>query len=670
MVTYGETTILATAVAEKTAKSDIDFFPLTIHYQEKFSATGKIPGGYGKREGRSSEKETLVSRLIDRPIRPLFFDGFKNEVQVIVTLLSHDLENDSDIPAMIGASAALTLAGYPFMGPIGAIKVGFKNGQYILNPTISEIKQNSDLELVMAATADAVMMVESEAKELTEKQMLDAINFGHNQMQPVIEAIIEMAEEYKKVPWELPAGLDEKIITKVSDLCENDLRSAFSIIDKQERSTRLSQIKESLKLSACEFYGDAYCETSIINAFKKIEQKIVRGQILTTGKRIDGRDTKTVRPIVCETGILPRVHGSALFTRGETQALVIATLGTEDDQLMVDAIEGTYREPFMLHYNFPPYSVGECGRIGAPGRREIGHGKLAWRSIKPMLPSAEKFPYTIRVVSEITESNGSSSMATVCGSSLALMDAGVPLPRPIAGVAMGLIKEDEKFAILTDILGDEDHLGDMDFKVAGTEKGVTSLQMDIKISGITSEIMDQALSQAKDARIHILGEMATALTTANAFSPNAPKIEIIKINVDKIRDIIGTGGKIIRDIVEKSGAKIDIADDGTVKIASNEQSCIDIARNRILDITAEPEVGKIYDGKVVKVVDFGVFVNFMGSRDGLVHVSMMADYRVKSPSDICKEGDEVKVKVIGFDDRGKIRLSMKDAIEQTQAQQG
>lgn len=663
VVTYGETSVLATAVAAKTAKDDIDFFPLTIHYQEKFSAAGKIPGGYGKREGRASEKETLVSRLIDRPIRPLFFDGFKNEVQVVVTLLSHDLENDSDIPAMIAASAALTLAGYPFMGPIGAAKVGFKNGQYLLNPTVAQSKEESSLDLVVAGTADAVMMVESEAKELTEEEMLGAVNFGHNQMQPVIDMIIDMAEQAGKVPWDLPADLNESIIRKVAEICEADLREAFAIIDKQQRSTRLAEIKESLKQTAAEHYGDDYHEVSVLDAFKKIEQQIVRSQILDTGKRIDGRDTVTVRPIVCETGILPRVHGSALFTRGETQALVVATLGTEDDQLMVDAIEGTYREPFMLHYNFPPYSVGECGRLGAPGRREIGHGKLAWRSVHPMLPTQEQFPYTIRVISEITESNGSSSMATVCGSSLALMDAGVPLPRPIAGIAMGLIKEEDRFAVLTDILGDEDHLGDMDFKVAGTEKGVTSLQMDIKISGITSEIMQQALNQAKDARLHILGEMSKAISSANTFSPNAPKIEVIKINPDKIREVIGTGGKVIREIVEKSGAKIDIADDGTIKIAANDQSAIADARSRIENIAAEPEVGKIYNGKVVKVVDFGAFVNFMGARDGLVHVSMMADYRVKSPSDIVKEGDMVNVKVLGFDDRGKVRLSMKDAVE-------
>lgn len=663
VVTYGETSVLATAVAAKKANLETDFFPLTIHYQEKFSAVGKIPGGYGKREGRASEKETLVSRLIDRPIRPLFFEGFKNEVQVIVTLLSHDLENDSDIPAMIAASAALTLAGYPFMGPIGAAKVGFKNGNYLLNPIISDVKKNSDLELVVAGTADAVMMVESEAKELTEEQMLGAVNFGHNQMQPVIDMIIDMAEQAGKTPWELPTELDEKIIRKVAEISESDLRQAFSIMDKQERSNRLSEIKDSLKISAKEFYSENYNELAVIDAFKKIEQQIVRGQILDTGKRIDGRDTKTVRPIICETGILPRVHGSALFTRGETQALVVATLGTEDDQVMVDAIEGTYREPFMLHYNFPPYSVGECGRLGSPGRREIGHGKLAWRAIKPMIPNQEQFPYTIRIISEITESNGSSSMATVCGSSLAMMDAGIPLPRPIAGVAMGLIKEENRFAVLTDILGDEDHLGDMDFKVAGTDKGVTSLQMDIKISGITSEIMQQALSQAKDARLHILGEMAKAITSAKNFSPNAPRIEVMKINVDKIREIIGTGGKVIRDIVEKSGAKIDIADDGTIKIASNDANAIAIARKRIEDIALEPEIGKIYEGKVVKVVEFGAFVNFMGARDGLVHVSMMADYRVKSPSDIVKEGDIVQVKVLGFDDRGKIRLSMKDAVD-------
>ncbi|MEM6603663.1 MAG: polyribonucleotide nucleotidyltransferase [Pseudomonadota bacterium] len=660
IVTYGDTSVLATTVSAKSPKSDVDFFPLSVHYQEKYSSAGKVPGGYGKREGRPSEKETLVSRLIDRPIRPLFFEGFKNETQVIVTVLSYDCEVDSDIPAIIGASAALVLSGVPFMGPIGAAKVGFKDGAYILNPTIPEVA-DSELELVVAGTADAVMMVESEAKELTEEQMLGAVTFGHAQMQPVIDMIIDLAEEAGSEAWPLPEKMDSSLLEAVREKTEADLREAFAITEKQSRSKRLDEIKASLLESYAE--QEEVSEVSVLDCFKKIEQDIVRGQILDSGKRIDGRDLETVRQISCETGILPRVHGSALFTRGETQALVVTTLGTDDDSLIVDALEGTYREPFMLHYNFPPYSVGEAGRMGSPGRREIGHGKLAWRAVHPVLPNKEEFPYTMRVVSEITESNGSSSMATVCGTSLALMDAGVPVKSPIAGVAMGLIKEEEKFAVLTDILGDEDHLGDMDFKVAGTKNGITSLQMDIKISGITQEIMEKALSQAKDGRFVILDEMAKAITEAKAFSPNAPKIEVMQIPVDKIREVIGSGGKVIRDIVETSGAKIDLSDDGTVKIASHDQSSIDAARKRIEDITLEPEVGKIYDGKVVKVMDFGAFVNFMGARDGLVHVSMMADYRVNKPSDLVKEGDIVKVKVMGFDDRGKVRLSMKDVPE-------
>lgn len=665
IVTYGETSVLATVVGAKQPKAGVDFFPLSVHYQERYCATGKIPGGYGKREGRPSEKETLVSRLIDRPIRPLFFDGFNNETQVIVTVLSHDRETDSDIPAIIAASAALTISGMPFMGPIAAAKVGFIGGNYVLNPTISQMK-TSDLDLVVAATADAVMMVESEAKELSEEQMLDAVTFGHNQMQPVIDLIIDLAEEVGKSPWALPEKMNASLLSDVKSKTESDLRTAFGIISKQERSTRLDEIKSALMASYAE--QSEYSEMDIYACFKKTEQDIVRGQILDTGKRIDGRDLTTVRPILAQTGIVPRVHGSALFTRGETQALVIATLGTEDDEVMIDALEGTYREPFMLHYNFPPYSVGECGRMGAVGRREIGHGKLAWRAVHPVLPSKAEFPYTMRIVSEITESNGSSSMATVCGASLALMDAGVPVKSPIAGVAMGLIKEGEKFAVLTDILGDEDHLGDMDFKVAGTINGITSLQMDIKISGITQEIMQIALTQAKSGRFTILDEMSKAITQANSFSPNAPRIEVMKIPVDKIRDVIGSGGKVIRDIVEKSGAKIDLADDGTVKIASSDPNAIAIARSIIEGITMEPEVGKIYDGKVVKVMDFGAFVNFMGAKDGLVHVSMMADHRISKPSDIVKEGDLVKVKVIGFDDRGKIRLSMKDAVESDNAE--
>jgi polyribonucleotide nucleotidyltransferase len=665
--TYGETTVLATVVSAKEPKAGIDFLPLTCNYFEKFYAAGRIPGGYFKREGRPTEKETLVSRLIDRPIRPLFADGYRCDTQVIVTVLSHDLENDPDILAMVAASAALTLSGAPFMGPIGAARVGFINNEFVLNPQIDEM-QESQLDLVVAGTGDAVLMVESEAKELPEEAMLGAVMFGHRHFQPVIEAIIRLAEAAAKEPrdFALPdnAALDKEIL----GLIEQDLRAAYAIAGKQERHAAIEAAKA--KVMGHFFAEDAanpeYDQLRVASAFKELEAKIVRWSILDTGQRIDGRDVKTVRPIVSEVGILPRAHGSALFTRGETQALVIATLGTGEDEQFVDALQGTYKETFLLHYNFPPFSVGETGRLGAPGRREIGHGKLAWRAIRPMLPPHHEFPYTIRIVSEITESNGSSSMATVCGTSLALMDAGVPLRRPTAGIAMGLILEGERYAVLSDILGDEDHLGDMDFKVAGTERGVTSLQMDIKISGITEEIMRVALTQAKDGRLHILGEMAKALTSARAeLGAHAPRIEVITIPVDKIREVIGSGGKVIREIVEKTGAKIDISDDGTIKIASANGESIKAAINWIKSIASEPEVGHIYDGTVVKVVDFGAFVNFFGAKDGLVHISQLAPRRVQKVTDVVKEGDKVKVKLLGFDERGKVRLSMKIVDQQT-----
>jgi polyribonucleotide nucleotidyltransferase len=667
LATYGETTVLATVVSAKEPKAGIDFLPLTCNYFEKFYAAGRIPGGYFKREGRPTEKETLVSRLIDRPIRPLFADGYRCDTQVIVTVLSHDLENDPDILAMVAASAALTLSGVPFMGPIGAARVGFINNELVLNPQIDEM-QESQLDLVVAGTADAVLMVESEAKELPEEAMLGAVMFGHRHFQPVIDAIIRLAEAAAKEPREfaLPdnANLDKEIL----GLVEQDLRAAYAIPGKQERHAAIEAAKANVMAHFAP-EGDEnpqYDGLRVADAFKELEAKIVRWSILDTGRRIDGRDVKTVRPIVSEVGILPRAHGSALFTRGETQALVIATLGTGEDEQFVDALQGTYKETFMLHYNFPPFSVGETGRLGAPGRREIGHGKLAWRAIRPMLPPHHEFPYTIRVVSEITESNGSSSMATVCGTSLALMDAGVPLRRPTAGIAMGLILEGERYAVLSDILGDEDHLGDMDFKVAGTERGVTSLQMDIKISGITEEIMRVALTQAKDGRLHILGEMGKALTSARAeLGAHAPRIEVITIPVDKIREVIGSGGKVIREIVEKTGAKIDISDDGTVKIASANGESIKAAINWIKSIASEPEVGHIYDGTVVKVVDFGAFVNFFGAKDGLVHISQLAPRRVQKVTDVVKEGDKVKVKLLGFDERGKVRLSMKIVDQQT-----
>jgi polyribonucleotide nucleotidyltransferase len=664
---YGETTVLATVVAAKKPKEGIDFLPLTCNYQEKYFAAGRIPGGYFKREGRPTEYETLTSRLIDRPIRPLFADGWRCDTQVIVTTMSHDQENSADILAMVAASAALTLSGVPFMGPVGAARVGFINNEYVLNPQIDEMTE-SNLDLVVAGTQDAVLMVESEAKELPEEVMLGAVMFGHRHFQPVIEAIIRLAEKAAKEPRELVLPDNADLEKEMLGLVEPQLRSAYAIPDKMARHAAIDGAKAVVM---SHFFQDGvdnarYDAERIAGVFKELEAKIVRWNILDTGRRIDGRDLKTVRPIIAEVGVLPRAHGSALFTRGETQAFVVATLGTGEDEQFVDALTGTYKESFMLHYNFPPFSVGETGRLGSPGRREIGHGKLAWRAVHPMLPLKHEFPYTIRVVSEITESNGSSSMATVCGSSLALMDAGVPLRAPTAGIAMGLILEDQRFAVLSDILGDEDHLGDMDFKVAGTEKGVTSLQMDIKIAGITEDIMQVALTQAKDGRLHILGEMAKAITSARAeLGEHAPRIEVMTIPTDKIREVIGTGGKVIREITEKTGAKVDISDDGTIKVASSSGESIKAAINWIKSIASDPEVGQIYDGTVVKVMDFGAFVNFFGSRDGLVHISQLAQRRVQKTSDVVKEGDKVKVKLLGFDERGKVRLSMKMVDQQT-----
>jgi polyribonucleotide nucleotidyltransferase len=658
VASYGDTVLLATVVGAKSAKPGQDFFPLTVNYQEKFFAAGRIPGGFFKREGRPTEKETLVSRLIDRPIRPLFPHGFRNEVQVVVTVLSHDLENDPDILALVAASAALTISGIPFFGPVGAARVGYIDGQYVLNPTTSQ-KADSKLDLVLAGTTEGVLMVESEASELSEEIMLGAVTFGHAAFQPIIQAIIELAEHSAKEPWALPEiSEEEKALTaRIDTLARENLRAAYTETQKQVRYEKVGAAK---KQAAEALTAEGLDAGKAKELFKELEADIVRNNILDTGLRIDGRDTKTVRPILAEVGVLPRTHGSALFTRGETQALVVATLGTAQDEQVIDAVEGEFREHFMLHYNFPPYSVGETGRMGSPGRREIGHGKLAWRAVHPLLPGKDKFPYTLRVVSEITESNGSSSMATVCGTSLALMDAGVPLARPVAGIAMGLIKEDRGFAVLSDILGDEDHLGDMDFKVAGTEAGVTSLQMDIKITSITPEIMKIALEQAKEGRLHILGEMAKALTAGReGVSNNAPKITVITVPKDKIRDIIGTGGKVIREIVEQTGAKIDIDDDGTVKIAASDDKKAQAAIDKIRGIIAEPEMGVIYNGKVVKTADFGAFVNFLGAKDGLVHISELAQARVNKTNDIVKIGDSVKVKVIGFDDRGKVKLSLR-----------
>ena len=662
MVTYGGTTVLCTAVGASTAKPGIDFFPLTVNYQEKTFAAGRIPGGFFKREGRPSEKETLVSRLIDRPIRPLFHKNYKNETQVIATVLAHDMENDPDIVAMLGASAALTISGLPFMGPIGACRVGWDGKNYILNPTIDQMK-GASLDLVVAGTTDGVLMVESEASELSEEIMLGAVDYGHSEIEHVIKAIIDLAEVAAKEPRPLPDEPKEKEeYLKTIKPFRKKFEKAYKEIDKSNRSKMLSDIRNDISLE----FGDSPNSTLVSSLTKDIEADIVRGNILKTKKRIDGRDTKTVRPIVAEVGTLPRAHGSALFTRGETQALVVATLGTGQDEQIIDALEGEYRSKFMLHYNFPPYSVGEAGRVGSPGRREVGHGKLAWRAVNPLLPLGEDFPYTVRIVSEVTESNGSSSMATVCGTSLALMDAGVPIKKPVAGIAMGLIKEKKEFSVLSDILGDEDHLGDMDFKVAGTEDGITSLQMDIKITSITKEIMEIALDQAKEGRIHILNEMSKAIgSSREVLADSAPKITTMKVKLEKIRDIIGPGGKMIREICETTGAKVDIEDDGTIKIAASDTESSEAAQKRINDIVAEAELGVIYTGKVVKTVDFGAFVNFLGTKDGLVHISELQNARTEKTTDICKEGDEVKVKVIGFDDRGKVKLSMKRVNQDT-----
>lgn len=666
MATMGGTTVMCAVTASKSIKPGQDFFPLSVHYQEKTYAAGKIPGGFFKREARPSEKETLTSRLIDRPIRPLFPSSFLNETQVVCTVVAHDLQNDPDIVAMIATSAALTISGIPFMGPIGAARVAMINGEYVINPTTAE-KEESILDLIVAGTTEGVLMVESEAQELSEEAMLDAVMYGWKEFQSVITAVIELAEMCAKEPWDVAEEPAE--ITKMAEAVkkdfEADVSTAYAIKVKQERVEKINAVREA----AIEKYVDeatGITAEDVSSKFKKLEASVVRGQILDTGSRIDERKTTDVRPIVAEVGILPRAHGSALFTRGETQALVVTTLGTGQDEQIIDALDGEYKETFLLHYNFPPYSVGEAGRMGPPGRREIGHGKLAWRAVHPMLPTAETFPYTMRVVSEITESNGSSSMATVCGTSLALMDAGVPLQKPIAGIAMGLIKDDEKFAVLSDILGDEDHLGDMDFKVAGTEEGITSLQMDIKITSITEEIMKIALGQAKDGRLHILNEMAKALSQSrDGVRDGAPQIHTMTIPTDKIREVIGTGGKVIREIIETTGTKIDIDDDGTVKVAASETDAIEKAVAIIKGITDEPEIGAIYTGKVVKTVDFGAFVNFMGSRDGLVHISELANERVAKTTDVVNEGDEIKVLLIGVDDRGKVKLSLKRVDQET-----
>ena len=668
IATLGETSVMANVTFAKEPKPGQDFFPLTVHYQEKYYAAGKVPGGFFKREARPTEKETLTARLIDRPIRPLFVEGFKNEVLVMCTVLSHDLVNDPDVVAMIAASAALTISGAPFMGPIAGCRVGFVNGDYVLNPSVDDMQNlrtnpEQRLDLVVAGTKDAVMMVESEAYELTEAEMLGAVVFAHQQIQPVIDLIIDLAETAAKEPFDFQPADYSDIYAAVKAAGEEKIRAAYAITDKQARTTAVAEAKAAIKATLTE---EQLADANLGTALKKLEASVLRGDVVKTGKRIDGRDTTTVRPIVCETGLLPRTHGSALFTRGETQGLVVTTLGTGDDEQFIDALHGNFKSNFMLHYNFPPYSVGEVGRVAGPGRREIGHGKLAWRALQAVLPASTDFPYTIRIVSEITESNGSSSMASVCGGSLSMMDAGVPLKAPVAGVAMGLILEDDgSYAILTDILGDEDHLGDMDFKVAGTENGITSLQMDIKVAGITPEIMEKALAQAKDGRIHILGEMNKALSGAADFSIHAPRIETMQIPTDKIREVIGSGGKVIREIVEVSGAKVDINDDGIIKIASPNGDSIKKAYDMIWSIVAEPEEGKVYKGTVVKLVDFGAFVNFFGKRDGLVHVSQIENRRLNHPSDVLKEGQEVWVKLLGFDDRGKVRLAMKSINQQT-----
>ncbi len=658
VVTYGGTTVMTNVVAAKQVKPDMDFFPLTVNYQEKYYSVGKIPGGFFKREARPTEKETLVCRLIDRPIRPLFHKDFKNETQVTCTVLSHDKENDSDIVAMIGASAAVTLSGLPFMGPLGATKIGLVDDKLVVNPTIEEIK-NSKLDLVVAGTKNGVLMVESEAHQLSEEKMLEAVVLGQESYLPVIDAIISLAKKAAKEPWDIP-DKDSEIVNLpklIADEYASKFNDAYKVIEKQKRVEKLNELRLEIEEK---YLSETLTAVIVSDAIKSVEKEVVRGELLKTGNRIDGRDTKTVRPIVCETGLLSRTHGSALFTRGETQALVVTTLGTGMDEQRIDAIEGEYKENFMLHYNFPPYSVGEVGRAGSTSRREIGHGKLAWRAIHPMLPSSDKFPYTYRVVSEITESNGSSSMATVCGTSMSLMDAGVPIEKPIAGIAMGLIKENDNYVILTDILGDEDHLGDMDFKVAGTKDGITSLQMDIKITSITPEIMKEALSQAKDGRFKILEEMSKAIKQSREnISDFAPTITTLKIHKDKIREVIGKGGAVIREISESTGAKIEINDEGLVSIAAIDGESSKSAIDWINSIVEEPEIGKIYEGKVVKIMDFGAFVNFMGARDGLVHVSQLKNERVEKVGDVVKEGDIVKVKVLDIDSKGKVKLSMK-----------
>jgi polyribonucleotide nucleotidyltransferase len=667
MVSYGDTKLLATAVGRKSVKPGMDFFPLTVNYMEKFYAAGKVPGGYFKREGRPTERETLISRLTDRPIRPLFPKGFKHETQIVITVLQHDMENEPDIIGMIGASAALCLSGLPFMGPIAAARVGLIDGDYVLNPLIEEMEE-SELDLVVAGTMDAVMMVESQAEELTEEQMLGAVMYAHESCQPVIEMIVELAEKCAKEPWDFKSPDHSAEKKDLKKLAEKGIKAAYKLTDKMERQAKLAETKDAAKekLVASEDNPDGMSGSVFNDVFKSIESEVVRGTVIKTKKRIDGRKIDQVRPIVAEAGFLERTHGSALFTRGETQAIAVATLGTSDDEQFVDQLTGTIKNKFMLHYNFPPYSVGEAGRMGGTSRREHGHGKLAWRALQAVLPTHEDFPYTIRLVSEITESNGSSSMATVCGCSLAMMDAGVPIKRPVSGIAMGLIKDGDDVVVLSDILGDEDHLGDMDFKVAGTSEGITSLQMDIKIAGISEDIMETALEQANAGRIHILGEMNKALEESRGeVGEFAPRIVTMKIPVDKIRDVIGTGGKVIRQIVDETGARVNVEDDGTIKIASSDAKSIDAAKEWITSLTAEPEVGTIYKGKVVKVVDFGAFVNFFGPKDGLVHVSQMKDERVGHPKDVVSEGDEVMVKLMGFDDRGKVRLSMKVVDQET-----
>ncbi|HEX7854925.1 MAG TPA: polyribonucleotide nucleotidyltransferase [Sphingobium sp.] len=665
LATYGETVVLCAVTAAKSVKDGQDFFPLTVHYQEKYSAAGRIPGGFFKRERGATEKETLVSRLIDRPVRPLFPEGFYNEINAIAQVLSFDGDSEPDIVAMIAASAALTISGVPFMGPIGAARVGYKDGEYQLNPSLEEVK-SGELDLVVAATGNAVMMVESEAKELSEEIMLGAVQFAHAEIKKVVNAIIDLAEKAAKEPWTVPSQDNGDLKAKLKKLIGKDIAAAYKLTDKSARSNALNAARDKAKASFTAEGLDAQTVMAGIKLTKKLEAEIVRGAILKDGQRIDGRTTTQIRPIEAMVGFLPRTHGSALFTRGETQSICTTTLGTKDAEQMIDGLTGLHYESFMLHYNFPPYSVGEVGRFGAPGRREVGHGKLAWRALHPVLPTKDEFPYTVRVLSDITESNGSSSMATVCGGSLSMMDAGVPLKRPVSGIAMGLILEGKDFTVLSDILGDEDHLGDMDFKVAGTSEGITTMQMDIKVAGITEEIMRVALNQAKDGRAHILGEMAKALdSTRTELSAHAPRIETIQIDKSKIREVIGTGGKVIREIVAETGAKVDIDDEGLIKISSSDINQIEAAKKWILGIVEEAEVGKIYNGKVVNIVDFGAFVNFMGGKDGLVHVSEMKNERVEKPTDVVTEGQEVKVKVLEIDPRGKVRLSMRVVDQET-----